>query len=74
MRSRRLCPECYGPLPPDGTAERHDCERERRVANELRHLRDGIVHIERDIRAYLDSHAGRFELWYAQRARRGRST
>ena len=72
MLPYRLCPECNGRLPP-ADADEHDCERERRVAHELLRLRDGIVFLERDIRAYLDSHAGRFELWYAERARRGRS-
>jgi hypothetical protein len=68
MLPRRLCPECYGPLPA-GEDDGHDCEREREVAHELARLRDGIVHLERDIRAYLDSAVGRFELWYARRAR-----
>lgn len=48
----------------------HVCDRERLLDYQLFQLRDEVAALEIDLAAYLDSPAGRFELWCAERDRR----
>jgi hypothetical protein len=63
-----LCHEC-GIAVAETAAVEHVCDPDRRVAFQLHLHRDGIARLERDVRAYMASAAGRFELWYAERER-----
>jgi hypothetical protein len=66
--SYRQCEDC-GVAVPVNEGDIHECEPERRLEFQLLRLRPGIVAFEADLRAFLASPRGRFELWYAERQR-----
>ena len=62
------CPDCGESL----EAERrlaHRCDDERWATYQLFQLRDEVGALEQQVAEYLASPHGRFELWYAARAR-----
>lgn len=63
------CAECGVSLERDAL-ERHECELERVLDFRLFHLRDEVAAFEQQLRAYLASALGQFEVWYAARERR----
>lgn len=67
------CPDCGASVERDDTAD-HVCELERRLDFQLFQLRDEVERFEDELAGYLASPRGRFELWYAQRQRRGDRT
>jgi hypothetical protein len=64
------CPEC-GASVDHVEAEAHACEQERRVSYQLFQLRDEVAAFDDELAVYLASPHGRFEQFYAERARRG---
>jgi hypothetical protein len=62
------CADC-GASVPHAEADVHVCEVERRVEYQLVQLRGEIAAFDDDLAGYLDSPAGRFEMWYAERRR-----
>jgi hypothetical protein len=66
------CPEC-GAAIERSQEDAHECDRERLLDYQLFQLRDEIDAATDELAAYLDSPRGRFEQWYAERERRGRS-
>ncbi len=62
------CPDC-GASVPQVEREAHVCEEERWVTFQLFQLREEVEAFEAGLARYLDSPAGRFEAWYAQRRR-----
>ena len=65
------CPDCGASLERD-ERRRHSCERERSLDYQMFQLRGQVEGLELAIDAYLNSPAGRFEGWYAQRERKRR--
>jgi hypothetical protein len=63
------CDECGASLPV-GARDEHVCEEERRLEYQLFQLRGEVADFDDRLAAYLESPAGRFELWYAGRERR----
>jgi hypothetical protein len=61
------CPECGAPIAMDG--EGHDCDEERKRWYQLFLVNGEIQELEDELRAYLSSPQGRFELFYAERER-----
>jgi hypothetical protein len=66
--SHMPCPECGASVARHTTAD-HVCEPDRLLDYALFQLRDEIARFEDDLRSYLNSARGRFELWYAARQR-----
>ncbi len=62
------CPNCGASLAGEDRDE-HTCDRERRLDYQMFQLRGEIGRFETDLAAYLDSPAGKFELWYAENRR-----
>ena len=62
------CPEC-GACVPRWEADDHVCDRERWLDYQLVRLRPDIARFEADLREWLATPAGRFELFYARRSR-----
>lgn len=62
------CPEC-GSSVERAESPRHLCDPERRLDFRLFGLRDEVEAFESELTAYLETPRGRFELWYAARAR-----
>ena len=62
------CPEC-GESVAKTEMDEHVCDRERWVEYQLFQQRGELDGLEDEYRAYLDSPAGRFALWYAARHR-----
>jgi hypothetical protein len=62
------CPDCGASLAGEERAE-HTCDRERRLDYQMFQLRDEIGHFDGELAVYLDSPAGRFEVWYAENRR-----
>jgi hypothetical protein len=52
--------------------DRHVCDPERRARFEAFQLRKEVAGLERELAAFLESPAGRFALYYAERERRSR--
>jgi hypothetical protein len=48
----------------------HECEREKWIAHQVACARPEIEGIDLELASYLESARGRFDLWYAERARR----
>ena len=72
FRSRFMpCPECGASFEQD-TLERHECDVERLLDFTLFQLRDEVAAFDQQLRGYLESARGRFELWYAALERRRR--
>ena len=65
----RPCREC-GASVACAEMDEHVCERERWLDYQLFGQREQIARFEEELTAYLGSAAGRFEQWYAARARR----
>jgi hypothetical protein len=63
------CPECGASIAKTDLDE-HVCDRERWVDYQLLQQRGELERLEDEYRAYLESPAGRFALWYAARRRR----
>jgi hypothetical protein len=63
------CPDCGASLPVDGGENPHVCEEERRVEYRLVELQPEIEQFDGDLAAWLDTPAGRFEQWLAERNR-----
>ena len=63
------CPDCGASVSVDGTDGLHVCEDERRLDFRLFELRPEIERFEGELVAWLDSPAGRFEQWVAERGR-----
>jgi surface antigen len=63
------CPEC-GESVAKTELDGHVCERERWLDYQLFQQRGEVEALEEEYRAYLDSPAGRFAIWYAARRRR----
>jgi hypothetical protein len=63
------CEEC-GASVAKGELETHVCDPERLVDYQLIQQREDLERLEDEYRAYCDSPAGRFALWYAARHRR----
>ena len=63
-------PDCGQSVATDARVE-HTCDDERWLTYHLFQLRDEVESFEEQLTAYLDSPRGRFELWDAQRRRRG---
>jgi hypothetical protein len=68
--SHRPCPDCGASVAADALDE-HVCERERWLDYQLLQLRGELDAFELEVAEYLDSPSGRFELWCAERDRRG---
>lgn len=62
------CPECGESVDADVRSE-HRCDDERWATYQVFQLREEIAALESQVGAYLASTRGRFELWYAARAR-----
>jgi hypothetical protein len=62
------CPDC-GASHERIERANHVCERERWLDYQLFQLREELAAYDTQLRAYLDSPRGRFELWYAARLR-----
>lgn len=62
------CPDC-GASVAVAVRDDHACEDERRLTYQLFQLRDEVAAFDEQLAAYLDSPAGRFELWDAARRR-----
>jgi hypothetical protein len=62
------CEEC-GASVPKVELDGHVCDPERRADYQFLHQREDIARLEDEYRAYCDSPAGRFALWYAARHR-----
>jgi hypothetical protein len=62
------CPECDEHVPYGRTAE-HECDRERWLSFQVTRARSDIESIDQELARYLNTARGRFELWYAERAR-----
>lgn len=65
------CPEC-GESVERTEREGHVCERERWLDYRLFQLREEVEAFEAELGAFLETPRGRFELFYAERARRRR--
>lgn len=65
------CTECGVSCERDAL-ERHECELERVLDFRLFQLRDEIAAFDQQLRTYLASALGQFEIWYAARERRRR--
>jgi hypothetical protein len=61
------CPECGAAIPLDGGD--HVCDEERRLWHQLFLVNTERERLDAELRAYLDSPEGRFELYYAERER-----
>jgi hypothetical protein len=61
------CPECGVPIHLDGGD--HECDDERRRWHQLFLVNGEIERLEAELREYLNSPRGRFELFYAERER-----
>jgi len=60
------CPECGASL--DRSIElRHECSSERRADYQMVGLHERITRLQDDVEGYLDTPAGRFEVWLAAR-------
>ncbi len=66
--SQAACSDCGASLERDERAI-HVCERERWLDYQIFQLRGEVAAYDTQLRAYLDSPQGRFELWYAARLR-----
>jgi hypothetical protein len=64
------CSEC-GAAVERAHADAHECEPERLLDFRMFQLRDEVASFDDEVTAYLDSPLGRFELWHAERTRRG---
>lgn len=64
------CPDCGESVATESRPE-HVCDDERWLDYQLFQLRDEIAAFEDQLAAYLASPQGRFELWDAERRRRG---
>ena len=62
------CAEC-GASVARADVDTHECDAERRVEYQLVQLRGEIAAFDDDLAGYLDTPAGRFEVWYAERRR-----
>jgi surface antigen len=62
------CEEC-GASVPKAELEGHVCDPERRADYQLLQQREDLARLEDEYRAYCDTPAGRFALWYAARHR-----
>ena len=63
------CPECGASVAVSDGAGSHLCDHERRVDYRLLELHPAIEQFDSDLAAWLDSPAGRFEQWLAERNR-----
>jgi hypothetical protein len=61
------CPECGAPTALDGGD--HECDEERRRWHQLFLVNGEIEHLDEEVREYLASPEGRFEVYYAARER-----
>jgi hypothetical protein len=66
----RPCPGCGIPIH-NTLAEEHQCDPVRKLDWELLLLRPEIESFEDDFNRWLETPRGRFEIWYAGRARAG---
>lgn len=64
------CLECGASLAP-GELQTHVCNRERWVEYQVLSRREELSRIDEELREYLATPKGRFELWYAARRRDG---
>jgi hypothetical protein len=62
------CPDCGASLARD-ERESHVCDEERRLDYQAIQLHHEFAGFDDELALYLDSPAGRFELWYAERDR-----
>jgi hypothetical protein len=75
MSARWLSDPGYLPCDACGAAvarkdrDSHVCDRERLLDYQMFHLREEVAALDHELRAYLDSPAGQFELFYAARDR-----
>ena len=67
----RPCPHCGIPVN-QAEGETHECDPDRRVEWELFLMRDQVDAFERYLGDWLETNAGRFEVWYAKRERGAR--
>lgn len=65
---RRACPGCGEELTPQAFRF-HVCDWWRWLDHQVQLRRDELGRFERDLAAYLETPRGRFDLWYAERAR-----
>jgi hypothetical protein len=63
------CPDCGESVPVAPEAPGHVCDAERRLDFRLVELRAGIDRVEDDLGAWLETPAGRFARWLAERKR-----
>jgi hypothetical protein len=66
------CPDCGASVPVAGAEGPHVCDDEQRLDFRLFELRHEVEQFDGDLGAWLDSPAGRFEQWLAERSRLGR--
>jgi hypothetical protein len=62
------CPDCGASVPREEVGA-HECEEERRLDFVVLQLRDELEQFEDELGAWLDSPAGRFATWLAERDR-----
>ena len=62
------CPEC-GASVAKAERDEHVCDHERWLTYQMFQLRNELEQFEGEVRSYLDSPEGRFELWCAERQR-----
>ena len=62
------CADC-GASVKRGELSEHECDALRKLDHQLLQLRPEIAHFDDALTAYLDSPAGRFNVWYAERRR-----
>jgi hypothetical protein len=63
------CPECGASVPVAADASGHVCEEARRLEFQLVELQPGIDRCEDDLATWLETPAGRFARWLAERER-----
>jgi hypothetical protein len=67
--SFRPCADCGASVARD-EGDKHECDEERKLDYQLLQLRYEIAGFDDALGEYLDSPAGRFNAWYAERRRR----
>ena len=63
------CPDCGASVPVASESEAHVCDEERRLDFRLVELRPEIDRLDDDLTAWLETPAGRFARWLAERER-----
>ena len=66
------CERCGMSLSPD-ESKTHVCDAERRARFEAFQVRNGLAELDRQLDVFLESPAGRFAVYYAERERHRRA-